>query len=403
MLLTPRDFTASRGRLVFALALLSAVATAGGCATDRQVVQQARGVHDGLEPAVIEDPQVAGYIQEVGDRIIRAAQELAEEGRVPKAARGADNAWIFGGDLRFNLVNSDTLNAFTTGGEHMYIYNQLFQESESEDELAAVMAHEFAHVYLRHVQQGMNRQYAQLAAAGVAGAAGYAVGGSESGAQYGGMFAGAAMQAAQLIGAGFTREDENEADKLGFALYTRAGWDPEKFDDFFQHMIEKGLDTAPELLSDHPSLRNRVAATQERIERLPPEAERWRRPPVAGPREFEALQRRAVEVARGMPNDQTLAQAQTLLSAFPTDIVPLEQPEQRAARQRLIEALERDAQRRRDGGDAAAQQSAARQVRRARQRDATGRSAGESDRYYRPRDDDRFAAPASGRSRGGAR
>jgi len=47
-------------------------------------------------------------------------------------------------DLQVHLVNSKTLNAFTTGGNHMYIYNQLFQEARSEDELAGVMSHEYA-------------------------------------------------------------------------------------------------------------------------------------------------------------------------------------------------------------------------------------------------------------------
>src|SRR5205085_11668751 len=94
--------------------------------------------------------------------------------------------WMFSQNMRFHFVNSKTLNAFTTGGEHMYIYNELFQECKSEDELAAVMSHEYAHVYCRHVQKGMKNQYTALAAAAALAGVGYVAGGQEHGAQYAG-------------------------------------------------------------------------------------------------------------------------------------------------------------------------------------------------------------------------
>ena len=50
-----------------------------------------------------------------------------------------DRDWMFSKKMEFHFVNSKTLNAFTTGGEHMYIYNELFKQCKSEDELAAVM------------------------------------------------------------------------------------------------------------------------------------------------------------------------------------------------------------------------------------------------------------------------
>ena len=76
----------------------------------------------------------------------------------------------------------------------MYIYNELFQECKSEDELAAVMAHEFAHVYARHVAKGMRRQYITMGAAAAAGGAGYLAGGKEKGGEYAGMAAGAGTE-----------------------------------------------------------------------------------------------------------------------------------------------------------------------------------------------------------------
>src|SRR5262245_42347795 len=102
-----------------------------GCASDRQVMAQADQVHTTLKPAVITDPELSNYIQQVGDRII----EVAKERNAQRAdSKGEDNAWMFSKDMKFHFVNSKTLNAFTTGGEHMYIYTELFEQCKSEDE-----------------------------------------------------------------------------------------------------------------------------------------------------------------------------------------------------------------------------------------------------------------------------
>src|SRR5207237_9820753 len=137
-----------------------------GCASDRAVVQQANDFDQTLEKAVIHDPQLESYFQRLGTRIIQGAK-----GYDPENAGKSENAWMYK-DLQVHLVNSKTLNAFTTGGNHMYIYNQLFQDAKTEDELAAVMSHEYAHINRRHVQPGMNRQYALMGVAAAAGRAG---------------------------------------------------------------------------------------------------------------------------------------------------------------------------------------------------------------------------------------
>src|SRR5688500_19396482 len=98
----------------------------------------------------------------------------------------------------------------------------------------------------------MNPPYGAVAAAAALGGAGYLYGGDEKGGQYAALGATAGMAGGQFINMGFTRKDENEADDLGFTFYTRAGWDPNKFSDFFQQMVDKGMDTTPEMMSDHP-------------------------------------------------------------------------------------------------------------------------------------------------------
>ena len=323
------------------LSLILSLGLVAGCASDSAVIQQANQFHGGLEEAVMDDPQLNNYIQKVGDRIVTAARKLRDEEH-----RGEESAWMFGDNVQFHFVNSKTVNAFTTGGEHMYIYNELFQQARTEDELAAVMAHEFAHVYGRHVHKGMNRQLGILGLAGLAGAAGYAAGGDEKGGEYAGLGAGAAMMVGQFVGMSYTRADEAQADDLGFDFYVRAGYDPERFADFFKKMIELGYDKGGEQLSDHPSLSSRVAAAEKEAANLPEKAAKWRREPVASASEFRRLQERAREVGRNMPDDQSLANAQQLLAAMPRScLTPVIHDDQKKAEVAVVKKYHRAEQR----------------------------------------------------------
>jgi len=317
------------------LALLGLVGLAVGCATDRQVIAQADQVHGQLKPAMIDDPTLSNYLNTIERRIIDAARQMRN---VPESHVKEDPSWMFSDQMRFHFVNSKTINAFTTGGEHMYVYTGLLMECQSEDELAAVLCHEYAHVFARHVQQGMNRQYTALGFALAAGGVGAAIGsqeGKEEAAKYGATGAGLGLAAGQFFNMGFTRDDEAEADKLGFRTYVRAGWDPNKFGDFFKRMIAMGYDGTPEMLSDHPTLKSRVAEAEKRAAGLPAETRNLRRPPVAGPEEFARLKQRAAQLAATLPPDKSMEKAQTLLSAFNSCFTPVAQPTQIQARKEL--------------------------------------------------------------------
>jgi predicted Zn-dependent protease len=308
----------------------------GGCATDQSVISNANQMNTQLKPAIIEDPELANYLQKVGDRIIGSAKELDKQGYGPESHKKGENAWMFGNNMKFHFVNSKTVNAFTTGGDHMYVYNALFQMAHSEDELAAVMAHEYGHVYGRHVAKGMNRQYTALAAAAALAGAGYVAGGKEHGAQYAGLgFAGGAA-AGQFLNMGFTRKDESEADKMGFDFYTHAGWQPDHFADFFRAMIKAGYDKTPAIASDHPTLASRVEAADKWVKELPPSAKQWLRPPIADDAEFKRLQARANQVAKSTPDDTTLANSQQLLQALPRScIIPYTTQDEVQAREAI--------------------------------------------------------------------
>jgi hypothetical protein len=92
-------------------------------------------------------------------------------------------------------------------------------------------------------------------------------------------------------------------------------------------------------MSDHPSLASRVEDAKKRAAALPPEAASWRRPPVANAQQLAAHKSRLQQVAAGMPSDQSLEKAQTLLDAAPTHLVPRDQPEQEKARARIALAM----------------------------------------------------------------
>jgi predicted Zn-dependent protease len=217
----------------------------------------------------------------------------------------------------------------------MYIYTALFEQCATEDELTAVMSHEFAHVYCRHVQKGTQRQYAIMGAAAAAGVVGAAVA-KDNRVQGATAGAGVGAAAAGFLGMGFTRHDEDEADKYGFYFHMMGGWDPNHFADFFKRMIDMGYDKTPELASDHPSLANRVENTKRRISELPKDYTKWKKPNTATAEQFAALKQRAKDVGAKMPDDASLQKAQQLLAAFPSCVSATDnQPEQVQARQQI--------------------------------------------------------------------
>lgn len=321
--------------LLLALAGFAALA---GCATDPQVIAQANDVHTQLKPTVINDPELNAYVQKVGDRVVAAARQMHAEGGIPDA-----DAWMFE-NVEFHLVASPTLNAFTTGGQHVYLYSQLFEESQTEDSFAAVVGHEFGHIIGRHVHESMNNQYYALGAAGAAALAGAALAEDGKRTQTAATVGGLTLAGGQIVGLSFGRNNEREADELGFEFYVRAGYDPARFSDFFKNMIEQGYGGGgggiEGYLSSHPDLGERVRAAEERAARVTPETvARYRQPPIATPQELASLKAQsqkytalaAAEAAR--PGTTPFKEGLAILAAFPAcvgglsdGIPPAEQP-----------------------------------------------------------------------------
>jgi predicted Zn-dependent protease len=341
------DLRASFRQIVFIVALGLVSWIGGGCiASDKQIIQQASAFNSGLQPAEIREAQNNSYLQQIGDRIVAAAVQFDKEGVGPKSHfNQGDNTWMFK-DLHWELVNSKTINAFTTGGHYVYIYNALFQMCKNENEMAAVLCHEYGHIYCRHVQKGTGRQEALALVTLAAAGGGYAYGGKEHGSDYAQAAMAVTAAGGGFIDMGFTRGDEAQADEYGLKFYTRAGWPPEHFADFFKDMIAAGYDKTPAMASDHPTLASRVEAADKRVKALKPEkVAQYQKPNIATQAQFDQYKQAAVGAAQGMPDDQKVLQAKNLLQALPRSCwVPYDPEDQKQAQQRIVEQAQKQQQ-----------------------------------------------------------
>jgi len=123
--------------------------------------------------------------------------------------------------FHFYIIKDNTLNAFAAPAGHIFFYSGLIDKMDTIDMLAGVMAHEIGHTSGRHLAQRIE-QSKKIGLATMAGIlAGVLIGGKAAGALITGSMA-AGMQA-QL---NYSRDDERQADQLGFKYSTSAGFDP---------------------------------------------------------------------------------------------------------------------------------------------------------------------------------
>jgi len=208
---------------------------------------------------------------------------------------------MFSKEVGFHLVDSGQVNSFTSGGHHVYVYDGLFQLCRSEDELAAVFCHEYAHIYARHVEQDLKRDPAMT---------------------------GEDALLFPFVTLRISTEQDRSADAIAFEIYAKAGWDPGRFAMVYQRIIEEGGATV-----DRNRLKAKVMDAQRRADALPPAAREWSQPPVADDARFAQLQLQTKGlVASGARNDR----AELLLAAFPSSLTSADTPAQAAARLRLF-------------------------------------------------------------------
>ncbi|WP_107851974.1 M48 family metallopeptidase [Oceanimonas marisflavi] len=151
------------------------------------------------------------------------------------------------------LFDSEQANAFALPGGKVGVYSGLLKIANTQDQLAAVIGHEIAHVLARHSNERVSRT--QITNIGLS-AADAALG--QSGLRQPAMAAlGLGVQVGYLLPYG--REQEAEADRLGLQLMAQAGFDPQQAVTLWRNMAaaESGPQP-PELLSTHPSHGTRI-------------------------------------------------------------------------------------------------------------------------------------------------
>ncbi len=174
--------------------------------------------------------------------------------------------------LELVVVDNATINAFAVPGGVIGVHNGLLLYAESEDELGTVLAHELAHLSQRHFSRGVEYQRTQTPinlAALLAGLVVMATAGGDAG-----MAAlGASQALAQNNALRFSRQNEQEADRLGMQTIVDAGMDPYAAPSMFERMLQSSryssAERIPEFLRSHPLSENRVADTRNRARQYP--------------------------------------------------------------------------------------------------------------------------------------
>ena len=173
--------------------------------------------------------------------------------------------------LEFILINSPQLNAFAAPGGIIGVNGGLFLNAQTEGEYASVMAHELAHLSQRHFARGVEAQQRMQLPMMAALLAGIIV--AASGAGDAGIAAIAGTQAAALQEQRrFSRQNEQEADRIGILNLEKAGYDPRSMPTMFERLMRQYRfdGRPPEFLLTHPVTESRIADTRNRAEQARP-------------------------------------------------------------------------------------------------------------------------------------
>ncbi|MGB5445571.1 MAG: M48 family metalloprotease [Psychromonas sp.] len=182
---------------------------------------------------IIRDPVLNYYINELGQNLVSKADSV----RMP---------------FDFFLIKDSEINAAAFLGGNVKIHTGLFLYANNESELASVLAHEIAHITQRHLARMLEQQAISnpTSLAAMAGSILLALVSPTAGM--------AALTTTMAVSMqsqiNYTRENEQEADRLGIQTLADAGYDPSGMAQFFGKLAEKYkyASLPPQMLSTHP-------------------------------------------------------------------------------------------------------------------------------------------------------
>lgn len=192
---------------------------------------------------VLEDERVTGYLNRIG-----LAIAMTNEGVLRPFL-----------DYRFAVLDTDEVNAFACPGGTILITRGLLQRASSEDEVAAIVAHEIAHVTLRHGLQAIKSGNLAQAFTYLAEGAAQATMDQEDLEQLTVLFDDSVSDVVEtLITSGYSREAETAADRLGREFLAGTGYDPAALGRVLAKMDQAGGEGG--MFATHPSPKARMAA-----------------------------------------------------------------------------------------------------------------------------------------------
>ncbi len=205
----------------------------------------------------LEDPEVNDYLNELGNRLVTSTRDGRQ-------------------DFLFFAVPDAQINAFALPGGFIGVNTGLIVLAQNESQLASVLAHEISHVTQHHVTRSLVKQQDQLlttlAGLALAVLASKAGGGGSSSTQAAGAVIAGTQALAIQQQINFTRENEYEADRIGFSRLVAAGFDPNAMAVFFgslQRSTRFVDGNTPSYLRSHPVTYDRIAEAQARAHNVP--------------------------------------------------------------------------------------------------------------------------------------
>lgn len=207
----------------------------------------------------LEDPLVGGWLQALGERLGAASDKPDQE-------------------FTLFLLKDRQINAFATLGGYVAVNAGLILAADREDEVAAVLSHEIAHVTQSHVLRAVERAQRDsvpilLAMLGAIALSQASHSSSGDNAAMAAMVSAQGLMAQRQID--YTRDNEAEADRIGIRTLARSGYDPEAMADFFEKLqvvvrSNQGgeRERTPDYLQTHPVTTMRISEARERAAQL---------------------------------------------------------------------------------------------------------------------------------------
>ncbi|MEZ4526187.1 MAG: M48 family metalloprotease [Desulfobacterales bacterium] len=244
----------------------------------------------------IEDPMIAAYVEKIGKKILSVMP---------------DQPFPY----NFYVIRQDVYNAFAGPAGNVFVNSGLMTAMDTEDELAAILAHEIIHVSARHISQKIERtsKITLASLAGIVAGIFLGIGGAGEAAQAVTMSSMAAGQTASLS---YSRQDEMQADQIGIQYLTAAGYSGEGMLTILKKIRDTdwyGTEQAPSYIMTHPAVGDRIAYLGSWMESHRKELKK----PGADNQEFRQVRTR-LTAAYG-DKDEALRKMKAELAKYPDD------------------------------------------------------------------------------------